>query len=52
MAVFNNANREIADQYSKYYINTMPLSVDPKAYQFMLNYIDIEKLGSLVNTNV
>ncbi|MBH8623457.1 hypothetical protein, partial [Spiroplasma sp. hyd1] len=52
MAVFNNVNREIADQYSNYYIDTMPLSTDSKDDKFMLNYIDIAKLGSLVNIDV
>ncbi|WP_424526448.1 hypothetical protein [Spiroplasma endosymbiont of Glossina fuscipes fuscipes] len=50
--VFDNVNREIADQYSNYYINAMPLSVDTKGYQFMLNYIDIAQLKSLVNIDV
>ncbi|AOX44312.1 hypothetical protein S100390_v1c09760 [Spiroplasma sp. NBRC 100390] len=52
MAVFNNVNRDVANQYSNYYINTMPLKVDEKDYQFMLNYIDVTKLGSLVNVDV
>ncbi|WHQ37247.1 hypothetical protein [Spiroplasma sp. SV19] len=51
-AVFDNVNREIANQYSNYYIDTMPLNVDLKDYQFMLNYIDIAKLGSLVKIDI
>ncbi|WP_424526447.1 hypothetical protein [Spiroplasma endosymbiont of Glossina fuscipes fuscipes] len=51
-AVFDNVNREIADQYSNYYIDTLPLSTDAKDYKFMLNYIDIGKLDSLVNIDV
>lgn len=52
LTIFDNVNREIADQYSNYYINTLPLSADVKGYQFMLNHIDTEQLRSLANVDV
>lgn len=49
MAIFDNINREIIDQYSNYYPNSMPITSDNNTRKFILNYVDINKLGTLSN---
>ncbi|WP_425379575.1 hypothetical protein [Spiroplasma endosymbiont of Stenodema calcarata] len=49
MAIFDNINREIRDQYSNYYPNSMPITSDNNTRKFTLNYVDINKLGTLSN---
>lgn len=51
MAVFNNINREIANKYSNYYPNSFPLNIEPDSVNFILNFIDVEKLGKLAYIN-
>ncbi|WHQ36336.1 hypothetical protein [Spiroplasma sp. SV19] len=52
MAVCNNINRQIADEYSNYYPDSVPMTIDQSTMKFTLNYIDINKLGTLANVDV
>ncbi|WP_348735213.1 hypothetical protein [Spiroplasma endosymbiont of Ammophila pubescens] len=52
MAVFDNINREIANKYSNYYPNSFPLNIEPDSVNFILNFIDVEKLGKLAYINL
>ncbi|WHQ36489.1 lipoprotein [Spiroplasma sp. SV19] len=45
---FDNLNREIANEYSNYYINTMPLSIEPNDIMFTLSHINFDKIAALI----
>ncbi|MBH8623465.1 MULTISPECIES: hypothetical protein [Spiroplasma] len=51
LAVFDNLNRKIADDYSNYYPDSVPMATDQSDMKFTLNYIDINKLGTLTNVD-
>ncbi|WP_425380576.1 hypothetical protein [Spiroplasma endosymbiont of Stenodema calcarata] len=48
---FNNINREIKDEYSNYYHNTMPLSLEPNDISFTLHHINFDKLTKLLKVD-
>ncbi|AOX43970.1 hypothetical protein S100390_v1c06330 [Spiroplasma sp. NBRC 100390] len=48
---FNNLNREIANEYSNYYLNTTPLSIEPNDISFTLQYINFDNLAKLITVD-
>ena len=51
-SVFDNLNFEIIREYSNYYLDTVPLTFDKNQTKFVLNYIDLDKIGKLTNIPV
>ncbi len=49
--MYTTINRQIADEYSNYYIDIVPMTTDKNAMKFNLNYIDINKLVTLANVD-
>ncbi|KAF0851624.1 MAG: hypothetical protein EIB84_05105 [Spiroplasma poulsonii] len=49
MAVFNNVNQQIINDYSNYYIDTKPIDLSEDSLKYNLNFIDTEKLAKLAN---
>ncbi|WHQ36686.1 lipoprotein [Spiroplasma sp. SV19] len=50
--VFENVNQQIKDEYSNYYINTMPLSFEETRDKFVLNYINLTKVAEITGTDI
>ncbi|WHQ36964.1 lipoprotein [Spiroplasma sp. SV19] len=50
-AEFDNLNREIANEYSNFYLGTVPLSVEPDDIAFMLSHINFDNLAKLMTVN-
>ncbi|WP_425379454.1 lipoprotein [Spiroplasma endosymbiont of Stenodema calcarata] len=46
---FNNLNYEIKNEYSNYYINTMPLSLDSNDISFTLQNINFDNLALILS---
>ncbi|WP_425380095.1 hypothetical protein [Spiroplasma endosymbiont of Stenodema calcarata] len=51
-SIFDNLNFQITQEYSNYYLDTVPLTFLHKQSKFILNYIDLEKIGKLTGTSV
>ncbi|WP_283272553.1 hypothetical protein [Spiroplasma sp. SV19] len=50
-AEFDNLNREIANEYSNFYMETVPLSVEPDDIAFTLSHINFDNLAKLMTVN-
>ncbi|WHQ36578.1 lipoprotein [Spiroplasma sp. SV19] len=48
---FENINREIANEYSNFYLHTMPLSIEPNDIMFTLSHINFDNLAKLLTVN-
>lgn len=51
-SIFDNLNFQITQEYSNYYLDTVPLTFLHEQSKFILNYIDLEKIGKLTGTSV
>lgn len=47
MAVFNNVNQQIINDYSNYYIDTKPIDLSEDSLKYNLDFIDTEELAKL-----
>ncbi|WHQ37254.1 lipoprotein [Spiroplasma sp. SV19] len=48
---FNNLNREIANEYSNFYLNTTPLALEANDIVFTLHHINFDNLAKLITVN-
>lgn len=48
---FNNLNRDIANEYSNFYLQTVPLSTEPSNIAFTLSHINFDNLAKLITVN-